>query len=484
MTHRGSPESGHWKLGNGVVFTRTMATRIGDHLHCPSCLEIFKDPVMLPCSHSFCRACVEQCWERNADPSCPLCTEKCDSKDVPSNLALRNVCEAFAQASEESEDTCSLHKDALNLFCLDHQELVCLICRDAKNHNGHKFRPLDEVVIDHQEKLQECLQDAKKRLKDYSEIRDNCNKQATYLKIQGDQVESTIKKDFEELRHFLQFEEDARVATVREEVQRKSRTMKEMIEELAGVTDALADVIRSTEEQLRSDPVPFMKNFEDTITKIQKLPGEPELLPGALLDEVKHVGNLKFSVWERMKELVFYSPVLLDPNTAASVLVLSDHLTSVCLREGQQRPKNPERFQLWNRVLGSALASGTHVWDVEVGDNPAWALGVASGDPCLPHDMKTWSVAFCDGQYRRFAEPYGSWNPPVKLQRIQIRVDTSERSFAFSESLTNTELCNVKLPNCSQLSDSVKMFPLFWTRDEIPLQIIPLACRGLTLSQG
>ncbi|XP_077406438.1 E3 ubiquitin-protein ligase TRIM35-like [Vanacampus margaritifer] len=460
-----------------------MASRAEDHLQCPTCLESFKDPVMLPCSHNFCRACVQQWWEQKGDQTCPVCRTEFSSMDLPLNLALKNMCEVFSQASVESDDICSLHKEKLKLFCVDHQELVCLICRDAKIHAGHKFCPLIEVHEDHKDKLQGGLQDAKKILQDYIETRDNCNEQATYIKVQREQVENKIKMDFEELRRFLRAEEKARLSAVREEEEEKSRMMKEKIQALSRDMAALSDEIRSTEEQLTSDPVSFMKNFQTTMTKIQKLPDKPKLLSRALLDEVKHVGNLKFSVWERMKEMVSYSPVILDPNTAAPVLILSEHLTSVCLREGQHRPKNPERFQLWNRVLGSALVSGTTMWDVEVGDNRQWKLGLAWGDSCLPHSMKAWCIAFRDDKYRKFGEPFGSWNPPVKLQKIRVHVDMNERSVSFSESHTNTELCKTKPSNWPLLSDNMKMFPYFYTTDTIPLQIIPLACRVTTQSQ-
>ncbi|XP_077359612.1 E3 ubiquitin-protein ligase TRIM35-like [Festucalex cinctus] len=170
-------------------------------------------------------------------------------------------------------------------------------------------------------------------------------------------------------------EEEARLSAVREEEEEKTRMMKEKIASLSRDMVAVSDVIRSTEELLTSDPISFLKNFQTAMTRIQKLPDGPKLLPGALLDEVKHVGNLKFSVWERMKETVSYSPVILDPNTAHPELILSEDLTSASRQEEQQRPNNPERFK-WRRVLGSALASGTHMWDVEVGDNAAWSLGV------------------------------------------------------------------------------------------------------------
>uniref|UniRef100_A0AAQ5X1Z4 RING-type domain-containing protein n=1 Tax=Amphiprion ocellaris TaxID=80972 RepID=A0AAQ5X1Z4_AMPOC len=39
-----------------------MASRLEEDLCCPVCHDIFKDPVMLSCSHSFCRVCL-QIWK-------------------------------------------------------------------------------------------------------------------------------------------------------------------------------------------------------------------------------------------------------------------------------------------------------------------------------------------------------------------------------------------------------------------------------------
>ncbi|KAL0185217.1 hypothetical protein M9458_020914, partial [Cirrhinus mrigala] len=93
-------------------------------------------------------------------------------------------------------------------------------------------------------------------------------------------------------------------------------------------------------------------------------------------------------------------PVILDPNTASSRLVLSDNLTSMRQSENYQvLPDNPERFDKCPCVLGSeGFNSGTHCWDVEVKEGSLWILGVTTasnqkkGDDFFKNDV--WFVQY------------------------------------------------------------------------------------------
>lgn len=100
-------------------------------------------------------ACVkrmQQCWETNKSPDCPVCRKKSSSLEPPLNLALKKLCELFVESrhrsSVASEGLCKLHNEKLKLFCVDDRQPVCVVCQTSKRHKNHEFCPIDEVLYD------------------------------------------------------------------------------------------------------------------------------------------------------------------------------------------------------------------------------------------------------------------------------------------------------------------------------------------------
>lgn len=169
-------------------------------------------------------------------------------------------------------------------------------------------------------------------------------------------------------------------------------------------------------------------------------------------------------------------PVTLDPNTANPCIFLTDDLTTISYNDkGQQLPDNPERFDYWEFVLGSeGFTSGSHYWDVEVGESTLWALGVTcesvqrKGESLFKSGV--WGIGYYNGEYgaSSSAEPPTPLNVSPKLQRIRVQLDWGSGLVVFSDPLGNTPL------HTFTHTFTERVFPYFSNYCELcPLKIIP-----------
>ncbi|XP_036417079.1 nuclear factor 7, brain-like [Colossoma macropomum] len=446
---------------------------------CPVCCEIFRDPVILSCSHSVCKTCVQQFWETKGSQECPVCRRRSSKEEPPFNLALRNLCESFLESRSQrssagSEVLCILHNEKLKLFCLDDQQPVCVVCQTSKKHKNHEFSPIDEALTDFKNKLKSALEPLQKNLKVLEEAKQDYDQTAAHIKTQAQHTERQIKEEFEKLHQFLRDEEAAKIAALKEEEEQKSQMMRRKIEEMNGEISSLSDTIRNIEKEMEADDVLFLQNFKSTEKQAQLKPKDPEKTSGALINVVKHLSNLQFRVWENMQEILQYTPVTLDPNTAHPDLHLSDDLTAVEYRNQRSSlPDNPERFDVYACVLGSeGFNSGTHCWDVQVGDCGSWSLGVITESGTRKGNTfwnSVWSLESDDQYYiRRPGQSDLSLRPKAKLQRVRVQLDWDRGKITFTDLLTNTHLHTVKH------TFTERVLPFLYNSSGDPLRILPV----------
>lgn len=100
---------------------------VKDELTCALCLEIYKEPRLLTCYHTFCRTCMEQLLEKG-NVSCPLCRSVCKSDsilDFPLNVYIQTQIAFIKHASK-----CDLCEKEVNIKskCIECDQFLCENC--------------------------------------------------------------------------------------------------------------------------------------------------------------------------------------------------------------------------------------------------------------------------------------------------------------------------------------------------------------------
>ncbi|XP_053180935.1 zinc-binding protein A33-like [Scomber japonicus] len=427
------------------------------YLDCHVCSETFRDPVSLSCSHSFCSICLKQFWEQAKNKNCPICKRKSSKEDPGVNFSLKELADTFARkqkagpskaekGEKKVEVVCSKHQEVPKLFCKDEQRAVCPLC-EFSLHHGHKVVPLEQAVSDLKDQLTSDLKSLQDKRHKYKQVEKTYNEMIQHSKKQLLSTERQIRAEFNKLHQFLKEEEESRLAALREEEQQKGKTMSREMKRIQEQISSLSDSISAVEEDLQKHNVSFLSNYKATQTRAraQSSLSDPQLVSGALIDEAKHLGNLSFRVWEKMKEKVHFSPVILDPNTASRWLYLSDDLTSVRYRDtDQQLPDNPERFTNYTDVLGSeGFSSGKHSWEVEVGDHPRWNVGLVKesvdrkGEADASTENGIWCLLHRSGKYTNCLDETVTVKKSLQRIRVQLDYDRGKVSFYDPEDETH-----------------------------------------------
>ncbi|XP_040190003.1 E3 ubiquitin-protein ligase TRIM39-like [Rana temporaria] len=186
-------------------------------LDCSICLNIYTDPVILPCGHNYCRVCIDRVLDtqgRSGGYSCPECrTEFPVRPALYRNITLCNIVENFrsTQPDEEKSEVfcthcvdspvpavksclhceaslcdkhlrvhskspehvlcdpttslesrkCSVHKKILEYYCSVDGACICLACRLDGAHHGHQVKMLAAASEMKKEKLKTIHQKLK-----------------------------------------------------------------------------------------------------------------------------------------------------------------------------------------------------------------------------------------------------------------------------------------------------------------------------------
>ncbi|KAF7689226.1 hypothetical protein HF521_012579 [Silurus meridionalis] len=306
--------------------------------------------------------------------------------------------------------------------------------------------------------------------------------------VSGEQTEKQIKKEFEKLHQFLREEEEARRAELRMEEEQKKSKIVEWIElELQSLSDRVMEV----EGEMGNDDVTFLANYHSTYRRAQCKPSDSQLNSGSVIDVTKHVGNLRFRVWEKMKDLCPYYPVILNPNS--SHMAVSGDLVGASGSARRFYPPNPLQKAANRMVLGSQVLKGKlNCWEVDVGNGKNWTVGVCTRrgaesnqtQPLTPHNG-IWGVC----RNGDFCDPVGSWGSrfqitkPLKTLRVKLiqRQDFNNGkkmwTLSFADASDNSRIVSLVI------DDGVgREFIPFLIPEDVnsPLRIVPVNVNTVT----
>ncbi|KAL0964934.1 hypothetical protein UPYG_G00274630 [Umbra pygmaea] len=93
---------------------------------CSICLDVFTEPVSIPCGHNFCKACIRTYWDSNDLCQCPMCKETFYQRsDLRINMFISEMVDHFRKSVKKSNSNEELHPDLSG-------EVFCDICTGTK----------------------------------------------------------------------------------------------------------------------------------------------------------------------------------------------------------------------------------------------------------------------------------------------------------------------------------------------------------------
>ncbi|XP_077036158.1 E3 ubiquitin-protein ligase TRIM7-like isoform X1 [Agelaius phoeniceus] len=548
---------------------------------CPLCLDVFEQPVLTACGHSFCGTCLADVLGDPPRPAaCPQCRAPLEPGSQRPNRSLGNMA-GLARALEEvaARPRCPQHGKALALFCEPCAALLCAPCRDGPEHRRHRVRPAEEAarelretlqrnllflqkqkeklkstgdgkiedlqvtvrselqrVTESFEELQQCLEEQKKALlgqleqmsqelvnksEEYTsrvlerqslldtviaqiqEKRDQpgveflqetlqrnllfLQKQKEKLKSTGDQkIEDLqvtvmwelqrVTESFEELQQCLEEQKKALLGQLEQMSQELVNKSEEYTSRVLERQSLLDTVIAQIQEKRDQPGVEFLQDVGRILSSCEAAkapipePVSPELQKSIqsltwrsqqVVDMVdKFRENLESEIDSGIRERV-----RLDPETANPRLILSRDCKRVWVGPGKQNlPDTPKRFTGSLCVLGTqGFTSGRHYWEVEVGEDGWWSLGVALESVPrkkllnLPRSEKLWGLLMdWDGQYSSICMTSEVLALRENLQRIRVCLDYEMGRVTFYNAKDLTQILLL------EATFTEKVFPYFW----------------------
>ncbi|XP_071323599.1 E3 ubiquitin-protein ligase TRIM50-like isoform X2 [Trachinotus anak] len=408
-----------------------------EQLRCPVCLDVFTEPLMLQCGHSYCRCCVRSMtMDLLGQLQCPVCRCAVDGDSPPPNVSLARIIEALQEVSVSGGaqlESCPQHHNPLSLYCEDEQTVICGLCGSIGAHRGHKVTPVTSVYSRMKEDIS-CLMTEFQHQK--HKLEDQICKMAynkSRITNESDVLKWVVRKEFGELRRCLEVEEAGFMQQVETSAAVLISSLQNQTDQLNQSLNRLQDAHNTLQDLSNEGHLDFIMKYGSIAPRFR---------------ESQELNQRK----DRLFSSINFRPapelLKLDPQTAHPMLELHHGDTVVvCGVLPRRLPDNLERFSYSYCVLTNrGFSSGKHYWEVEVGNKPRWRLGLIKGTTNRKSklvknpDNGVWLIGLKDGVYEAFASPRVVLPVSDPPHRVGLFLDYEGGGLTFYNSNSPDEL--------------------------------------------
>ncbi|KAM4032916.1 E3 ubiquitin/ISG15 ligase TRIM25-like isoform 1-T1 [Anomaloglossus baeobatrachus] len=353
----------------------TVAFLCSEYLYCPVCLDLFRDPVTIPCGHTFCLTCITQCWSLQGTPSsCPQCRSSFRPDSSPrlcKNSILAQMVDDFSSLQGSNDfNAFSSHARSMGLplrnQCQEEMPDAILETESSNDLEASIVSEGDEApssqvsVTRHRRVVSQGFSDMVRILQASGfrllQMMEQAEKQMLKNSNSQDQEEGLVMKSAQ----VVPDQQQDQLVTMQEE----QSTFQEL--QWTGLYAAVSKFKQCLQELCADHMGRLVQQVRTTRTSYPILP--PKLWGSPLLPLMPRV----------RKEFLHYSRnISLDPDTAHNNLCLMQANRRVlCKLQPQAYPENTERFDHYTQVLArESMAQGRHYWEVHLSGNRV-SLGV------------------------------------------------------------------------------------------------------------
>ncbi|XP_078287796.1 zinc-binding protein A33-like [Rhinoraja longicauda] len=370
---------------------------------------------------------------------------------------------------KESKSHCEEHHEELKLFCETDKKLICLVCRDSREHKSHSFMPVKEAVQICKDQVKTSIQSLTKYKSEIQQMEQQQKEKISGVLEQSHNLQSKITSQFAELHQILTGKEQCVLADIREEEKKVLNTMEKKLEEIEENLNSIEEGLLKLQQQMdQKDSVVFLKEEAGRKRRVSDEDKALTVTDGALPIEKFDHHFLMNTLW-RETSVIKRVSVTLDVETAHAQLEVSEDRKRVRLT-GTRRslPDTGKRFTDCPCVLGSeGFTSGRHYWEVEVAGS-WWSLGVAAesvgrkGDEIPTPETGVWSI------WRGWGDEFDALtSPPSPLParpipgRVGVYLSYESGTVSFYDAATKSHLHTFTGNKFTE-----KLYPFFETWDE------------------